>query len=687
MILSSPSPVGDVLAAGTEVPAFLAPTAALVVAAAVIGYVSVRVRVVPIVGFLVAGVVIGPAQTGLVDRQDAVQSAADIGVILLLFTIGIEFSIARLNRIRRWILLGGGLQVLLTVALTLGVLAAFGVGWREGVFTGFLVALSSTAIVLKLLGDARETSGTRGQLALALLIFQDLAVIVMVLLLPLIAGGGEGGGDGPLDLSLALVKAVGIIVLVLVAARRVMPPLLERVARTCSPEVFLLAVVAICFGTAYLTALAGVSVSLGAFLAGLVVSESRQASHAFGEIMPLQILFSAVFFVSVGMLLDVGFVVTHLPLVLGVVLLIVVVKTIAGAAAISVLRVGAGTMLGTALLLAQIGEFSFVLVTAGADAGLSPFGQGDEGGQAFIGAAVLLLVSTPLLAALGRRSEARLARRARPVSGLASAVTAEAAAREQGPEVVVLGWGSAARSLALDLAGRGVPLVVTTLNPDGGREAEAAGHRVVSGDPTKLAVLEAAGVPGARVVVVADDEQDDAARIASVVRGVSAARIVVRPVGDLDLDDLVAAGADKVVDRDRAGHRELSRSVLAELGAVPAPRLDPTAVFTYRVPTPDPCPHMGAAVRPVLPSAVGCEDCLRIGATWVHLRICLTCGHVGCCDSSPYRHARVHAGAQDHPVIASVEPGEAWAYCFEDETLVERPADDPAVRTPERETV
>ena len=676
MVHAPTQPAGTLLAAGSEVPGFLAPTAALVVAAALIGYVSVRMRVVPIVGFLLAGVVIGPAQTGLVDRQDAVQSAADIGVILLLFTIGIEFSIARLNRIRRWILLGGGAQVALTVALTLGVLATFGVGWREGVFTGFLVALSSTAIVLKLMGDARETSTTRGQLALALLIFQDLAVIVMVLVLPLLATGPDAGADqdGAPGLLLALVKAVGIIVLVLVAARRVMPPLLERVARTCSPEVFLLAVVAICFGTAYLTALAGVSVSLGAFLAGLVVSESRQAAHAFGEIMPLQILFSAVFFVSVGMLLDVAFVVQHLPLVLGVVALIVVVKTVAGAAAISLLRVGSGTVIGTALLLAQIGEFSFVLQTAGTDAGLAPFGQGSEGGQAFIGATVLLMVSTPLLAALGRRVEARLAGRVRHVSELASAVTAEAAAGDVGPDVVVLGWGAAGRSLALDLAGRQIPLVVTTLSPDFAREAEAAGHRVVPGDPTKLPVLEAAGVPRARVVVIADDEHEDAVRIASVVRGISRARIVVRPGGDSDLDELVGAGADKVIDLDRTGQRELSRSVLAEFGRVPGPRLDTTAVVDYHVPAEDACPHM-SVVRPVLPSAAGCEDCLRIGASWVHLRICLRCGHVGCCDSSPHRHARVHAGADDHPIIASAEPGETWAFCFIDETLVQRPAE------------
>ena len=199
---------------------------------------------------------------------------------------------------------------------------AFGVDWRAALFTGFLVALSSTAIVLKLLADRGETNTTRGQVALGLLIFQDLAIIVMVLLVPMLGVGvaqrGRRRGRGALEndaltLAKALGTAVALIVVVLVVARRLMPPLLERVARTCSPELFLLTVIAICFGTAFLTSLAGVSVSLGAFLAGLIVSESRFSEHAFAEIMPLQILFSATFFVSVGMLLDLGFVMTALP--------------------------------------------------------------------------------------------------------------------------------------------------------------------------------------------------------------------------------------------------------------------------------------------------------------------------------------------------------------------------------------
>ncbi|WP_340295925.1 cation:proton antiporter, partial [Aquipuribacter hungaricus] len=408
-----------VLAAGEGPPAFLTSTAVLVVAAAVIGYLSVRAKVVPIVGFLVAGVIIGPTQLGLVGEVETVEAAAEVGVIFLLFIIGIEFSLERLAALRTWIALGGALQVGLAVLSVAALCTAFGVGWRDALFTGFLVSLSSTAIVLKLLGDARETTTVRGRLAVALLVFQDLAVVAMVLFVPLLGVPGEGGegGGSTGDLLVALLTAVGIIAAVLLVARRLLPPVLERVARTCSPEVFLLTVLAICFGTAYLTAVAGVSVSLGAFLAGLLVSESRLSSQALGEILPLQILFSAVFFVSVGMLLDVRFVLANLPVVLLGVVVVFLVKALTTWLAVTALRragpgVPAGPALGTALLLAQIGEFSFVLETEGRSVGLSPAGLGDDGSQAFIAASVLLLLATPALAALGRRVEQRTEARA-----------------------------------------------------------------------------------------------------------------------------------------------------------------------------------------------------------------------------------------------------------------------------------
>lgn len=671
-----PAPGAPVLAAG-EVPGYLGPVAALVVAAAVIGYLTARARVVPIVGFLVAGVLLGPAQLGLVENSETVQAAADIGVILLLFTIGIEFSLERLAQVWTWIAVAGGLQLVLATGAGLLLTLALGGDWRDGVFTGFLISLSSTAIVLKLLGDRGETSTVRGRLSVAVLISQDLAVVGMVLVVPLLGPGGGEGGSGLGSLVRAVSTAVGVVVAVLLVARRVMPPLLDVVARTCLPEVFLLAVVAVCFGTAYLTALAGVSVSLGAFLAGLVVSESRASTHVLAEVLPLQIIFSAVFFVSVGMLLDLGFVLDNAVLVLGAAVVVLVAKAFTAGVAAAAARVPARTAAATGLLLAQVGEFSFVLLTVGTAAGLAPLSRSENGSQLVVATTVLLMLGSPALAAAAARVD-------RPDSGPAAAgpaaegevVDHDAPFRDH---VVVIGWGPTALDLAETLRQRGVPVVMTTLNPDGAAEAEAAGLRVVRGDPTKAAILRAAGVPTARLVVVAEDGLEQAFRVISAARALTSVPIATRPLGEVDVARLAEAGADHVVDPRHVSGQVLTQVVLAVLGHTePASARYRTVVDTARVvryPWPDTgqCEHEDAS-RPVLARAPGCVACLRAGADWVHLRICLSCGHVGCCDSSPNRHAREHAHIEDHPLVASAEPEETWGYCFVDDVTVPAPA-------------
>lgn len=641
------------VAAGT-VPPFLAETAALLVCGAGIAYLCHRLGLVPIVGFLLAGVVIGPNALGLVRDQALVDAAAEAGVILLLFTIGIEFSLDKLARIRRLIVGGGTLQVGLATLVTLGLLVALGVDWRAAVFTGFLVSLSSTALVLKLLGDAGETATEHGQVSVGLLVFQDLAIIVMVLLVPMLAGQGGGGAD----LAIALAKAIGIIVVVLVGAGRVMPPLLERVARTCSPELFLLTIVAICFGTAYLTSLAGVSVSLGAFLAGLVVSESPESQHAFSEILPLQILFSATFFISVGMLLDVGFLLTHLPVVLASIAVLAVVKVVTTGAAALALGYAPSVTAAAALTLAQVGEFSFVLERAGRDLGLTPAGAGVAGSQTFIAATVLLMVATPQLARLGTRLAARMEARpaAAPAGSATPAVTHAPRPVEGDPtqgHVVVAGYGSVARRLVQLLRATDVPYVVTTLDPDGAAALEDDDLPVVRGDVTRQAVIDHAGVRTAKVVAVLDDTPADTHRILSVLRSAApGVRLLARTARQQDAADLVHAGADLVV----VDEAEAVRSIMSRLS-------DDTPPVTF-VPDPETACRHADAIQTVTPSARGCEDCLRIGARWVHLRLCLTCGHVGCCDSSPHKHATAHHHATKHPIVRSFEPGERWAWCY-----------------------
>ncbi len=767
----------------------IAESVALILAAAIIAYACFRVGLVPIVGFLVAGVVIGPHALGLVRDQAMVDAAAEVGVMFLLFTIGIEFSLEKLGRIKRLIFGGGGLQVVTASLGMMLLLMAFGVDWRAGLFTGFLVALSSTAIVLKLLADRLETNSPHGQVALGLLIFQDLAVIVMVLLVPMLAGGGGSIGA----IAWALGKAGAIIVVVLVVARRVMPLALEQVARTCSPELFLLSVIAICFGTAFLTNLAGVSLSLGAFLAGLVVSESRFSEHALGEILPLQILFSAAFFVSVGMLLDLGFLVTHLPLVLAAVAVVLLVKVLTTAGSVRALAYPLPVAAATGLMLAQVGEFSFVLERAGRALGLTPAGLGSDGSQVFIASTVLLMVATPLLTSLGVAFGNRVGK----LEEVRVEKTAPASSEYAGLEnhVVVAGYGDAARRLVRVLHGSHIPYVITTLNPAGANEAERDGLPVLRGDATKLHTLQLVGADHAKLLVIADDDPGTARRIAAVARTINPTmRILVRTAYVSEVEALAAVGVDRVIAEElesvvqlftdvmrtysidsneimeneanirSAGYAALRslgppadavaectlgpdcldrRTVLVRDGAPavgqtlaelnldnrfaisvealhrgstridepgPGTSVEPgdelllagsAAAFAqaaplFRVgslseaetaamdaaeesrrvdttqtielhPAPNaPCEHLDR-INPVRPHTPGCEECLRNGTRWVHLRLCMSCGHVGCCDSSPYKHATGHWHETQHPIMRSLEPGETWGWCFPEE--------------------
>ena len=272
-----------------------------------------RLRIPAIVGFLLTGVLAGPYGLGLIKAIHEVEVLAEIGVVLLLFTIGMEFSLKALLRIRKSILLGGSLQVLLTILVTF-VLASLQVGrtFGESLFIGFLVCLSSTAIVLKLLQEKAEMDSPHGQTSLAILIFQDLIVIPMMLFTPLLAGmGGEIGQS----LLILFAKGAGVIVLVILSAKWIVPQLLYQIAQTRSREVFLLTVVVLCFAIAWLTSSVGLSLALGAFLAGLIISESEYSYQALGNILPFRDVFTSFFYVSVGMLLDVGFVVENLAAV------------------------------------------------------------------------------------------------------------------------------------------------------------------------------------------------------------------------------------------------------------------------------------------------------------------------------------------------------------------------------------
>ncbi|HXU33497.1 MAG TPA: cation:proton antiporter [Thermoanaerobaculia bacterium] len=686
------------LAAGAA-PPFFAEVAALLVASAIVAYICSRLGITPIVSFLITGALIGPQVLGLVKNPAIIEGAAEIGVVLLLFTIGIEFSLEELARIQRLIFLGGALQVSSSLIVVVGLLALFQVDGRTAVFTGCLLALSSTAIVMKLLAARGESATAGGRAILGILIFQDLAVVAMVLVVPMLGGAGAGLAG----LAWALGKAAGILALVLLVARRVMPRVLEAVARTCSQEIFVLAVMAICFGTAYLTSLAGVSLSLGAFLAGLVVSESRFKEMAFGEIQPLQILFSATFFVSVGLLLDLKFLVANLPLVLGLALAVMVIKAFTAALSVRILGFGIGTALFSGLMIAQVGEFSFVLERTGREMGLFPAGMA-SGGQTFIALTVILMISTPLLARLGSGLESRLGHRAAR-GKLADAAGGDEEAdnphAELAGHVIIAGYGKAGRLLARALETQGLPYLILTLSPEGAREAEGQGFRVLRGNYARRHELSLAGLDRARLLVVADDDLEMTHRVVRAARAMNPELpLIVRTRFDSEIEALEGAGARHVVTEEQesairlvekvlrdldvaeetlVGYHDALRSHHREISLPPsdpsrrgaarvAVRVEPVRLSDRQQANPR-CSHIDQT-REVLPGTPGCEECLELGDTWTHLRLCMTCGHVGCCDSSKNRHATKHFHSTGHPIAKSIEPGEDWAWCYEDAMML-----------------
>lgn len=524
---------------------FLNEIVALFLVSVVIAFLCYKIKLVPIAGFLLAGVLIGPNALGLVQDQELVDMLAEIGIILLLFTIGIEFSLEKLAKIRTAIFIGGGLQVLFTGASVLGIFLLLNVDWRIGIYTGFLVALSSTAIILGLISEQNKTDTPVGRLSLAVLIFQDFAIIAMVLLVPILSG--ESGSS--IDVLMVLGKAVLLIIGIVLLARKIVPWILDKVAQTRRQELFLLTVMAICFGTAALTNMADVSLALGAFLAGLVVSESHYSDHALSEILPLKTIFNAVFFVSVGMLLDVKFVLEYPLLLLGITSGVLLLKFVFSSISLLVLGYPIRIAAATGIVLAQIGEFSFVLERAGRKAGLTPGGFGEIGSQMFIAVSVILMLLTPLFLSSSPKIGELLSKT--PLKKLG-----EKRKKDSEPQpdilledhVILIGYGPAGRNLARIFTETGIPFIVIEMNPKSINEMHAQNINAIYGDATRTHILEHAQVKKAKLCLIAINDPDASPRIIKLAKYLNPTlQVIVRTRYLAQAEALEAVGADTVV--------------------------------------------------------------------------------------------------------------------------------------------
>ena len=495
-----------------------------------------RLRIPPLIGFLLVGVGIGPAGAGLIPEAEEVAELAEIGVVLLLFEVGLELSLSQVLGWGRSVLVAGGLQVAGTVALATGVGMAVGLPTGQSLFYGALLALSSTAIVSRLYKERGELDSPHGRDAIAVLLFQDLSIVPLMLLVPVLAGGadaGLGATFGRLGVGLAVMVAIVVV------GRVVVRWALDRVVETRDRELFTLCVGFVAIGTALIAYQAGFSLAVGAFLAGLLVSESEYGLQALSDVVPFRALFSGVFFTSIGMLLDLPAVVAEAPLVLGGLVLVVGVKALIATVAVLVRGRPPQTAVASGVSLAQIGEFSFVLAAAGLPLGL--FGDGDY--QRFLAIAALSMMATPFLIMAARPLAARLGG---PLSVETVMSGADSVTRRN--HAVVVGYGLAGRYLARMLTAAGIECVVIDANPELVRQARADGLAAVYGDGTRHSMLEHAGADGARLVVFAISSPfEERQGVAAAHEAAPQATIVVRTRYVKAIDDLMELGATHVV--------------------------------------------------------------------------------------------------------------------------------------------
>jgi CPA2 family monovalent cation:H+ antiporter-2 len=524
--------------------------------AMLIAFLMRKINQPTIIGYLLTGVLAGPYGFRLIPDPAGVEVLAEVGVALLLFTIGLEFSFEKLSKMRDVILGAGALQVGVTIVAVTGAMLVLGFATREALFWGFLVAASSTAIVLKMMQERGEMSTVHGRIILGILLFQDLCVVPMMALVPALAAPGASQA---LSILTALLKSLALISGILLGAKFLFPRLLHAIVLMRSRELFVIASIFFALGTAWGASHLGLSLALGAFLAGIVISESEYGHQIMADILPFRDSLNSLFFISVGMLIDSRFVLGHGPLLAGVTALIIAGKAVA--AGVPVLAMGYPLRLAavTGLSLAQVGEFSFILLREGSRLALIP----ENRYQLFLAASVITMMLTPTMIILGQPVSRWFGRRARHAEGQILSTEKE----HLHDHVIICGFGLNGRRLAHVLEENKIPYVVLEMNHRTVREARQAGVRIYFGDVSSPDILVHAGAARARSIVLAISDP------ALLPRAISNARLLSRNVHVIartkrvdDVRPLREAGATDVIAEELEAWMEIAVRVLRLYG-------------------------------------------------------------------------------------------------------------------------
>lgn len=569
------------------------------VLAFIFGAIANRFRLPPLVGYLVAGMLVGPHTPGFVADQELAPQLAELGVILLMFGVGLHFALKDLLSVR-FIAVPGAIGQI-AIATLLGWGLGYSMGWSTGgsVVFGIALSVASTVVLLKALQERRLVDSERGKIAVGWLIVEDLAMVLVLVLIPAaasVANGGASAYSDPLaavasrligiDLGVGgivaatLIKVAIFVALMLVVGRRVIPAILHRIAHTGSRELFRLGVLAIALGVAFGAAeLFGASLALGAFFAGMVLSESELSHRAAQESLPLRDAFSVLFFVSVGMLFNPSIVVNEPFVLLATLAIILVGKTVAAFGIVLLFRRPVKTALTISASLAQIGEFSFILAEMGVGLGFLP----EEGRDLILAGALISIILNPVMFGLADRLRPTLESWLQPRSESVSDTVVPAAAAESDPPKaegdgdpdeeavepttlaghrVVVGYGRVGSVIADDLAGRNVPLLVIEDGEDRLRRLRDKAVETIAGNAADGRVLALAGLERAKALLVAIPEGFEAGQVVEQARRINASLLIVaRAHSDEEVEHLLRHGADRVI----MGEREIALGMLKML--------------------------------------------------------------------------------------------------------------------------
>ena len=529
-------------------------------AALVVNLILARLKQPAILGYILSGLIIGPHGLGWIEHHD-LELLAEVGVILLMFTLGIEFSLDKIKRLKTIALGGGSLQVGLTVLVGIFVAHLLDWTWYRGVYLGCIVALSSSAIILKMLQEGGELDTLHGRVALGILLFQDIAVVPMMIILPALASPEQGL---LVPLSIAAGKAIVFLACALIASRVVLPRLFFWTARTGSRELFLLMVFALCMGTAYVSYLAGLSLALGAFVAGMVVSDSEYSLQTLSDILPFKDAFLCIFFVSVGMLLDPGFVFANPEILLLLVVLVLFVNAIICTAVVRLFKYPLRVAIMSGAALSQIGEFSFVLAQMGKSLNLI----GDYLYQLTLAGTVMTMVLTPQLFKLGRALPDFLMKLGAPERWFHSQADEDLDDVHLDNHVIICGYGQVGQHVSQVLGENEIPYLVLDLNASRLKSLQERGVPAYYGDSCSSEVLLHAGIKKARAVVVTYADPYAALRTVAQAKSLQPiALVLARTRLPEDIAELRRAGADRVVEEEFEVSLEMASWTMQALGA------------------------------------------------------------------------------------------------------------------------